>query len=146
MILYLLLAIAAGVILPVQAGVNAQLRTVLGSPVAAALISFLVGIAGLATVAVLLRTPLPLARAWSETSPWQWAGGLIGAVYVLAAVVLAPKLGAGTLVAAVVAGQMVTSLLLDHYGLIGFPVHSLSLVRVLGAALVIAGVILIQRP
>jgi transporter family-2 protein len=66
-------------------------------------------------------------------------------VYVLAAVVLAPKLGAGTLVAAVVAGQMVTSLLLDHYGLIGFPVHSLSLARLLGAAFVIAGVILIQR-
>ncbi len=64
----------------------------------------------------------------------------------LAAVVLAPKLGAGTLVAAVVAGQMFTSLLLDHYGLIGFPVHSLSLVRFLGAVLVIAGVILIQRP
>ena len=145
MILYLLLAIAAGVILPVQAGVNAQLRTALGSPVAAALISFLVGTAGLATAALLLRMPLPLARAWEQTTPWQWTGGLIGAVYVLAAVVLAPKLGAGTLVAAVVAGQMVTSLLLDHYGLIGFSAHSLSLVRVLGAALVIAGVILIQR-
>jgi bacterial/archaeal transporter family-2 protein len=146
MILYLLLAIAAGVLLPVQAGVNAQLRTVLGSPVAAALISFLVGTAGLAIVTVLLRVPLPLARAWAGTTPWQWAGGLIGAIYVLAAVVLAPKLGAGTLVAAVVAGQMLTSLLLDHYGLVGFPVHSLSLVRFLGALLVIAGVILIQRP
>ena len=90
--------------------------------------------------------PLPLARAWAETTPWQWTGGLIGAVYVLAAVVLAPKLGAGTLVAAVVAGQMFTSLMLDQYGLIGFPVHSLSPVRLLGAVLVIAGVILIQRP
>jgi bacterial/archaeal transporter family-2 protein len=64
---------------------------------------------------------------------------------VLAAVVLAPKLGAGTLVAAVVAGQMITSLLLDHYGLIGFPIHSLSPLRLMGAALVIAGVVLIQR-
>ena len=146
MIIFLLLAIAAGVLLPVQAGVNAQLRTALGSPVAAAFISFLVGTAGLAAAAVLLRVPLPLSRAWAETTPWQWTGGLIGAIYVLAAVVLAPKLGAGTLVAAVVAGQMFTSLLLDHYGLIGFPVHSLSLVRFLGAVLVIAGVILIQRP
>ncbi len=63
MIIFLLLAIAAGVLLPVQAGVNAQLRTALGSPVAAALISFLVGTAGLAAAAVLLRVPLPLARA-----------------------------------------------------------------------------------
>ena len=145
MILFLLLALAAGVLLPVQAGLNAQLRSALGSPVAAALVSFLVGTAGLATIAVLLRTPLPLGRAWAATSPWQWSGGLIGAVYVLAAIVLAPRLGAATLIAAVVAGQMITSLVLDQYGLVGFPVHSLTPVRLLGAALVIAGVILIQR-
>ena len=145
MILFLLLALAAGVLLPVQAGLNAQLRSALGSPVAAALVSFLVGTAGLATVAVLLRTPLPLGRAWAGTTPWQWSGGLIGAVYVLAAIVLAPRLGAATLIAAVVTGQMITSLLLDQYGLVGFPVHALTPVRLLGAALVIAGVILIQR-
>jgi len=145
MILFLLLALAAGVLLPVQAGLNAQLRSALGSPVAAALVSFLVGTVGLATVALLLRTPLPLGRAWAATSPWQWSGGLIGAVYVLAAIVLAPRLGAATLIAAVVAGQMVTSLVLDQYGLVGFPVHSLTPVRLVGAALVIAGVILIQR-
>jgi transporter family-2 protein len=145
MILFLLMALAAGVLLPVQAGLNAQLRSALGSPVAAALVSFLVGTASLAMVALLLRTPLPLGRAWAVTSPWQWSGGLIGAVYVLAAIVLAPKLGAATLIAAVVAGQMITSLVLDQYGLVGFPVHSLTLVRVLGAGLVIAGVILIQR-
>jgi transporter family-2 protein len=145
MILFLLLALAAGVLLPVQAGLNAQLRSALGSPVAAALISFVVGTAGLSTVALLLRTPLPLGRAWAVTSPWQWSGGLIGAAYVLAAIVLAPRLGAATLIAAVVAGQMITSLVLDQYGLVGFPVHSLTLVRLLGAALVIGGVILIQR-
>jgi bacterial/archaeal transporter family-2 protein len=145
MILFLLLALAAGVLLPVQAGLNAQLRSALGSPLAAALVSFLVGTAGLTTVALLLRTPLTLGRAWAATSPWQWSGGLIGAVYVLAAIVLAPRLGAATLIAAVVAGQMITSLVLDQYGLVGFPVHSLTLVRLLGAALVIAGVILIQR-
>jgi transporter family-2 protein len=145
MIFFLLLALAAGVLLPVQAGLNAQLRSALGSPVAAALVSFLVGTAGLATVALLLRTPLPLGRAWAATTPWQWSGGLIGAVYVLAAIVLAPRLGAATLIAAVVAGQMMTSLVLDQYGLVGFPVHSLNPVRVLGAALVIAGVVLIQR-
>jgi bacterial/archaeal transporter family-2 protein len=145
MILFLLMALAAGVLLPVQAGLNAQLRSALGSPVAAALVSFLVGTASLAMVALLLRTPLPLGRAWAVTSPWQWSGGLIGAVYVLAAIVLAPKLGAATLIAAVVAGQMITSLVLDQYGLVGFPVHPLTLVRVLGAGLVIAGVILIQR-
>lgn len=145
MILFLLLALAAGVLLPVQAGLNAQLRSALGSPVAAALISFVVGTAGLASIALLLRTPLPLGRAWAVTTPWQWGGGLIGAAYVLAAVVLAPRLGAATLIAAVVAGQMLSSLVLDQYGLVGFPVHSLTPIRLIGAALMIAGVILIQR-
>jgi transporter family-2 protein len=145
MILFLLLALAAGVLLPVQAGLNAQLRSALGSPVAAAFISFLVGTAALGAAMLLFRASFPVGRAWATTHPVQWSGGVIGALYVLAAVVLAPKLGAGTLVAAVVAGQMITSLLLDQYGLIGFPIHSLSPLRLLGAVLVIAGVVLIQR-
>ena len=145
MIFFLVLALAAGVLLPVQAGLNAQLRSALGSPIAAAFISFLVGTAALAAVALVFRISFPFSRAWAVTHPVQWSGGIIGALYVFAAVVLAPKLGAGTLVAAVVAGQMITSLLLDHYGLIGFPVHSLSPVRLIGAALIIAGVVLIQR-
>jgi bacterial/archaeal transporter family-2 protein len=144
-ILFLLLALAAGVLLPVQAGLNAQLRSALGSPIAAAFVSFLVGTATLAAATLVFRVSFPVTRAWALTPVVQWTGGIIGAVYVLAAVVLAPKLGAGTLVASVVAGQMITSLLLDHYGLIGFPIHSLSPVRLIGAALVIAGVVLIQR-
>jgi bacterial/archaeal transporter family-2 protein len=145
MIFFLLLALAAGVLLPVQAGLNAQLRSALGSPLAAALVSFLVGTAALAAATLLLRVSFAFNRAWGVTHPVQWSGGIIGALYVLAAVVLAPKLGAGTLVAAVVAGQMLTSLVLDHYGLIGFPIHSLSPGRLVGAVLVIAGVVLIQK-
>ena len=145
MIFFLLLALAAGVLLPVQAGLNAQLRSALGSPIAAAFVSFLVGTAALAAATLVFRISVPVSRAWGMTHPVQWSGGIIGALYVLAAVVLAPKLGAGTLVAAVVAGQMLTSLVLDHYGLIGFPMHSLSPIRLMGAALVIAGVVLIQR-
>jgi transporter family-2 protein len=59
--------------------------------------------------------------------------------------VLAPRLGAATLVAALVAGQMVASLLIDHYGWVGFAVHPVNPVRILGAALVVGGVVLVQR-
>ena len=145
MILLLLLALGAGVLLPVQAGVNAQLRSALGSPIAAALVSFVIGTVGLVALVLLLRSPFPWRSAWATSSWWQWSGGLLGAVYVVATIVLAPRLGAATLVAAVVAGQMLTSVLLDQYGLVGFPVHPLSALRLLGAGLVIGGVILIQR-
>jgi transporter family-2 protein len=141
----LLLALAAGALLPVQAGINAQLRSVLGSPLAAALVSFLVGTAGLALVALVLRVPVPLRAAWAASAWWEWVGGLVGAAYVLTTIILAPKLGAATLIAAVVAGQMMASLALDQYGLVGFPVHPVSAVRLLGAGLVIAGVVLVQR-
>jgi transporter family-2 protein len=145
MILLLLLALAAGLLLPVQAGINAQLRSVLGSPLSAGLVSFLVGTAGLAAAAVILRAPIGIRSAWMASSWWYWIGGLIGALYVVATIVLAPRLGAAAMIAAIVAGQMLASLVLDQYGLLGFPTHPISALRVLGAALVIGGVVLVQR-
>ena len=145
MIVALLFALLAGALLPVQTGVNLQLRGLLGQPLAAAMISFLVGTIGLAFLVGGLRVPVPLAAAWSRGDWWHWVGGLLGAVYIVAAIVLAPRLGAATLVAALVAGQMVTSLVIDHYGWVGFAVHHASPLRVLGAMLVVGGVILVQR-
>ena len=112
---------------------------------ATALVSFLVGTAGLAAGALVSRVPLPIGAAWSQSPAWHWIGGLIGAVYVAGAIVLAPRLGAATLIAAVVAGQMATSIVLDHFGWVGFPVHEITPVRLVGAALIIGGVLLVQR-
>ena len=141
----LLLAVFVGLLLPVQTGVNAQLRTSLGHPIATALVSFGVGVVGLLVAVLWLRIPVPLAEAWSQSAWWQWSGGLLGAIYIALVVVLAPRLGAGTTIAAVVGGQMVASLMLDHFGWIGFPEHPVSALRLLGACLVILGVALIQR-
>lgn len=128
-----------------QAGVNAQLRGTLGHPLAAALVSFVVGTVGLVALVAALQIPLPLGSAWGRSPGWHWIGGLLGAAYVAIATVLAPRLGAATLVAAVVAGQMLTSVLLDQYGWVGYAPHPLTAARLLGMALVIGGVILIQR-
>jgi len=138
-------AIAVGLVLPLQTGVNAQLRLALGHPLAAALVSFLVGTIALAAAVVLLRVPLPLGRAAGQTDWWQWTGGILGASYIFAAVVLAPRLGAATLIASIVAGQMLASLVLDHFGWVGFAPHPISPARLAGAMLVIAGVVLIRR-
>jgi transporter family-2 protein len=141
----LLLAVVLGCLLPVQTGVNAELRASLGNPIATALVSFGVGLVALLAAVVWLRIPVPLAEAWSQSAWWQWSGGLMGAIYIAAVVVLGPRLGAGTLIAAVVGGQMVASLILDHFGWVGFPEHPVSALRLLGAALVMIGVALIQR-
>jgi transporter family-2 protein len=141
----LLLAVVVGSFLPLQTGVNAQLRTFLGNPIATAVVSFGVGAVGLLAAVLWLRIPVPLAEAWSQSAWWQWSGGLLGAIYIASVVILAPRLGAGTLIAAIVGGQMVASLVLDHFGLVGFPEHPISVLRLLGAALVMLGVALIQR-
>ena len=131
---YLLFAVLVGLALPLQAGINSQLRTHIGHPLWAAFVSFSVGTCVLALMLVVSRVGLPMAG---------WIG-LLGATFVTSAVVLAPRLGAATLVAAVVAGQMVGSLLLDHYGVVGYPQHPLSIERVIGVILVMTGVALIQ--
>ena len=145
MLTLLAAAIMVGLVLPLQAGINAQLRIGLGSPVLAALVSFSVGTCALILLAIGVRAPLPLTGGIARIPWWQWTGGLLGAGYIAAAVVLAPRLGAATLIAAVVAGQMIASLALDHYGWVGFTQHAISGWRLLGAGLVFVGVVLIQR-
>ena len=145
MLPFILLAMLVGVVLPVQSGVNAQLRSAVGHPLLAAFVSFAVGTVALLGLNLALRTPLPPGATIARLPWWHWIGGLLGATYIYLAIVLAPRLGAATLVASIVTGQMVTSLILDHYGLIGYPQQTLTPARALGALLVIGGVLLIQR-
>ena len=142
---YYLLGLGVGIGLVVQVGMNSTLRAQLGSPIVAALISFLVGSAALALYALLMRSPLPVRSQVAAVPGWAWFGGLLGAFYVASSVVVGPRLGAATLLALVVLGQLVTSLLVDHFGWLGFPHHPLTLVRVAGALLLFAGVVLITR-
>jgi len=76
---------------------------------------------------------------------WAWFGGLLGATYVAATTVLGPKLGAASFLALTLAGQMVAALLVDHFGVIGFPQSPLTPTRLLGTALLVVGVLLIMR-
>ena len=145
MVWFLLLAILTGVVLPVQAGVNHQLRLVLGHPVLAAGVSFAVGTVCLALYVITTRIPLPPMAGLGAAPWWIWSGGALGAFFVASTIFLVPKLGATTMLALVLAGQMLTSLLLDHFGAFAFPVHPISLPRVLGVFMVAAGVVLIQK-
>jgi len=144
--LLLIIALGIGVFLPLQAGINAELRTWIGHPLEAALVSFGVGTAALLALNLALRLPFGVSRVVSAGAPWWvWMGGLLGATYVSMTVVLAPRLGAAAMLGAVMTGQLVGSLLMDHYGAVGYPVRPLSLERVGGAVLLLLGVLLIQR-
>lgn len=142
---YILVALIAGALMPVQAGVNAQLARWVGHPVVAALVSFAVGTIALLAYSLALRSPLPAWGALQEAPWWVWIGGLFGAFFVAAAAAYAPRLGAATFVAVTVAGQMLISLLLDQYGLIGFAERQATVPRMIGALLLVAGVVLIRK-
>lgn len=142
LVLYLL-AFAAGVVLIVQVGVNTTLRSALGEPVVAALISFLVGSVALVGFLLLSRTSWPARAQWVEIPWWAWFGGILGAFYVVSTIVVGPRLGAAALLALIVLGQLVTSLLVDHFGWLGFPQHPVTALRLLGALLLFGGMLLI---
>ncbi|SEM80505.1 transporter family-2 protein [Sphingomonas gellani] len=143
-LLFSAIAFVGGILLAVQAPTNALVGRAAGSPLMAALISFAVGIVALGAMALATGTArwTPEMRA---LPPYVWLGGLYGAFFVAAAAFLAPRIGAGALLTAAIAGQLLAGLVLDRYGLLGLPRHDLSLPRIAGAVLVLAGAALVGR-
>lgn len=139
-----LVAMACGAVIPFQAGANAMLGRSLGHPLWAAVASLLISLAVVLPLLLLLKVPLPALALAARGPAWMWAGGVAGVFYLSTALVLAPRLGAGGFIAAVAAGQMVGALLLDHFGLAGFPVRAVAPGRLAGAVLVVLGVVVMQ--
>lgn len=143
--LYLLVCLVAGALMPLQAGVNAQLARWVGHPVTASLVSFAVGTLALFAYTAATRPQFPTLNALVTAPWWVWAGGLFGAVFVTAAAAFAPRLGAATFISITIAGQVFVSILLDHFGVVGFAARPVTVPRLLGALLLIAGVLLVRK-
>jgi transporter family-2 protein len=142
---YLVFAFAIGAIIPLQAAINARLRDHLDhSTLLAALVSFAVGTAALAVMVVLTGQRWQGLSGITEARSWQLSGGLLGAVFVFATTLLAPKIGLAKMVALVIAGQVALSLVADHYGWIGLAVREITPLRAAGAALVVIGVLMVN--
>ena len=142
---YILFAILAGAVLPLQAGLNVQLGKSVHQPIFAAFASFLIGTVGLLIYLFVLKFDFSTISEAKTVSPMVWIAGILGAFYVAAVIILAPKLGTALTFSLIVAGQMVISLVFDHYGLLGLPVKQINWQRLLGVAFLIIGVLLIRR-
>lgn len=143
--IYILLAFLTGLAVTIQAGVNANLRQMMANPVLAAAISFGSGFLSLVIVLLVTGASLPTLDTVKQVSWWKWTGGVIGAIYVTTVIISVPKIGTANLVSLSVAGQLVAAVILDHYGLLGFALHPANGWRLLGVALIIAGVLLVVR-
>jgi transporter family-2 protein len=143
-LIWIIIALLSGAVLPIQAGLNARLGTATQNPVYASAISFVVGTIALIAYILVTRQTISLSGA-KELPFYIWLGGLLGAFYVTAIVLLFPKLGPGLTFGLVVAGQMIVSILLDHYNILVTQQTPISYMKVLGIVLIVAGVVIIRK-
>ena len=143
--LYLLIALLAGAMMPTQAATNGRMASFVESPILAAFVSFLVGTVALFVYALLSGENLSSLPAAKDAPAIAWIGGFLGAFFVASAAFLVPRIGVAMTFSLFIAGQMIVTLIIDHYGLLGVPVKEVSIARIGGILLVTAGVVLIRR-
>lgn len=132
--------VIAGVLQAWGPPMNGALRQALGNPWLASTVSFLPVVAFLFVVFLCLPRPLPTAEGLGAMAWWAPLGGLIGSFAVIAGLLFVTKVGAGTFAGLTITANLIMSLLVDKFGM---PVHALNIWRILGGALMVAGIALI---
>lgn len=143
--LFIILAILAGMAMPTQATVNSKLAVSVGNPILAAFISFLVGTVALFVYILLTGVPLSNITSSKDAPTVAWIGGFLGAFFVSVMATIVPRIGVALAFSLAIGGQMLATIIIDHFGLLGVPVKEINLMRVLGATLITVGVVLIRR-
>lgn len=139
-------ALACGAVLTSQIAINKQLGQHLHNLYIPAAVNMLIGVVATVTITLALSKEYPTG-AMVRSAPWYgWlGGGVLGATYLTATILLAPKLGAAALIGLVVTGQLVFSVAVDHFAWFGFEQHDATLPRVAGCLLLVAGVALVSK-
>ena len=137
-------ALAAGTANPFQSGANAELNKQIGQPVWASMIVYATGMCGLVVLLLLSRHAFPSDKL-ASVPWWAWLGGLVSVLSTFIALTIAQRMGSGLFTGASVTASLVVSVLLDHFGLLGFRQHTASPARVAGCALMVAGLWVIAR-
>ena len=139
----IIIGLAIGFGLPIQTSINSRLKDAFGSPFWSSLISFAIGTVGLAAVVLIQGERLiPTLATISSLPWWLWLGGLFGVIYLTSNILLFPQLGAVQTVIFPVLGQILMGLLIDNGGWFDTARNPLTTMRVIGALLVIAGVLI----
>jgi bacterial/archaeal transporter family-2 protein len=141
---FIIVAIIIGALMPIQAGLNAELTRALNHPFLGAFISLTTG-AVLVSVLVLFNGGFSEIKRLTETPPHLLVGGLLGALFVGSSLFLIPRMGATAMIGAFMTGQLLGSIIIDHYGLLGLNPHPVNLTRMLGVFLLFAGLFLVVK-
>ena len=143
--IFIVMAILAGMALPLQGAINSKLASFLHNPFLSALISFAIGTIALLAYILVSRIPLNQLSGVRDASLITLIGGLLGAFFITTTLVAVPKLGIALTFSLVILGQMLVTLPMDHFGVLGAVVKEINLSRIIGILMVIGGTILILR-
>lgn len=143
-VLFALIAALAGMLNTLQSGANTTLSRTLEQPIAAALVVSAVNVVVYLAVGAVVGLGWPGGQRIAAAPWWAWCGGLMGAVYVLAVIYLAQRLGAAVFIGISVTAAIITSTAMDHFGWVGFQQHAAGLWRVIGCLLMIGGLALVS--
>lgn len=144
-LLFYILPVLAGVAMTVQSGINAQLRAAISHPLLAAFISFLGGTLVLALMLLFSKQAFPTLSAYSDISWYKFTGGLLGVFVVTIVLLSVMEIGAANMFVLIVAGQLVTALLMDHFGVLGMKPSPITLQKMIGIVCLVVGAYLVNR-
>ena len=144
-IIFIVLALLAGAMIPFQSAMNSTLGKNLQSPYYSSLIVFVVAAVAISIYILTSRFALPTATQFAAAPKWSYLGGVLGGTYILLIVIAAPKLGIGNVTVMVLLGQVLAAIIIDQFGLLGAVKHILNWQRLIGVVLLISGVYLIKK-
>src|ERR1700749_1685975 len=139
-LIYFLLALITGALIPIQAATNAAFSKSIGSPYITGFMVFVVGLLGMTVFVLLARVTMPTLQQLTAAPAYGYLGGLIVATYVVMITILAPRIGVGSAIGFIVTGQIICAVIIDHFGLFNVAVRAIDATRFIGVLLISAGV------
>ena len=143
--LFIILSAISGALIPVQASTTAAFSKVTGNAISTALVVFITGLIVVSTYALFTRTPVPSVEQLKSAPLYGYAGGFIVAFYVIIITIVTPKLGVGPAIGLIITGQIISAVIIEHYGLFGAAIREMDLKRIGGTLLMIAGIYLVMK-
>ena len=143
--IFLLLALCVGGLLPVQGSLNAHLGKGLNHPLQATFVSFFGAIIVLLLLLLALNPPLPSVSQLKSTPAVYYTGGIYGVIFVTTILMLTPRIGIANTLVATIVGQLIVSVIMDHFGVFGLVRHPVNGYRLMGCMGLMISLYLIQR-
>ncbi len=144
-ILFYLLPVLAGVAMTIQSGINSQLRVAINHPFMAAFVSFFVGTIALIFILLFSKQPLPPMEAYTGINWYKFSGGLFGVLVVTVTLLSVKEIGVANMFVLVIAGQLITAVCMDHFGVLGLNVSPITLQKLAGIIFLVAGAWLVNK-